>query len=92
MVGESAGILETKSRIHPVLHNTLAAYKMVRNLCKTRGKVGGRPKAVSKSKAELTRRMYADKNNSVSEICRTLGITRMTLWHSVRAGERKEPR
>jgi DNA invertase Pin-like site-specific DNA recombinase len=43
---------------------------------RARGRVGGRPKALSKGKAELARRMYADKNNSVSEICRTLGITR----------------
>lgn len=33
-------------------------------------------------------RMYADKHSSVSEICRTLGITGMTLWRYVRAGER----
>jgi hypothetical protein len=33
--------------------------------------------------------MYADKHNSVSEICKTLGITRMTLWRYVRAGERE---
>src|SRR5918911_659669 len=60
---------------------------------RARGKVGGRPKALSKSKAELARRMYADKDNSVSEICKTLGITRMTLWRYVRAGggERKAP-
>ena len=56
---------------------------------RARGKVGGRPKALSQSKAELARRMYADKNNSVSEICKTLGITRMTLWRYVRAGERE---
>jgi DNA invertase Pin-like site-specific DNA recombinase len=54
---------------------------------RARGKVGGRPKALSKGKAEMARRMYADKNNSVSEICRILGITRMTLWRYVRAGE-----
>ena len=65
---------------------------------RARGKVGGRPKVLSKGKAELARRMYADKYNSVSEICKTLGISRMTLWRSVRAGEsgnlsrRKKPR
>src|ERR687885_961848 len=56
---------------------------------RTRGKVGGRPKALSQSKAELARRMYRDKNNSVIEICKTLGISRMTLWCYVRAGERE---
>jgi DNA invertase Pin-like site-specific DNA recombinase len=57
---------------------------------RSRGRVGGRPKALSKSKAELARRMYADKHNSVSEICKTLGITRMTLWRYVRAGKRED--
>jgi DNA invertase Pin-like site-specific DNA recombinase len=52
------------------------------------GKVGGRPKALSKGKAEMATRMYADKHNSVSEICKTLGISRMTLWRYVRGGER----
>ncbi len=39
---------------------------------RSRGRVGGRPKALSKSKAEMARRLHADKNNSVSEICRML--------------------
>jgi DNA invertase Pin-like site-specific DNA recombinase len=57
---------------------------------RSRGRVGGRPKALSnKGKAEMARRTYADKHNSVSEICKTLGITRMTLWRYVRAGERE---
>ena len=56
---------------------------------RSRGRVGGRPKALSKGKAEVARRMYADKHNSVSEICKTLGISRMTLWRYVRAGERE---
>jgi DNA invertase Pin-like site-specific DNA recombinase len=54
---------------------------------RARGKVGGRPKALSTNKAEMARRMYADKDNSVSEICKALGITRMTLWRYVREGE-----
>ena len=49
----------------------------------------GKSKALSQSKAEMARRMYTDKNNRVSEICKTLGITRMTLWRYVRTGERK---
>ena len=55
---------------------------------RARGKVGGRPRRLDEKKAELAWRMYADKSNSVSEICKTLGITRMTLWRYVRAGER----
>ena len=57
---------------------------------RARGKVGGRPKVLSKGKAELARRMYADKHNSVSEICKTLGISRMTPWRYLRAGKGKD--
>jgi DNA invertase Pin-like site-specific DNA recombinase len=56
---------------------------------RARGRVGGRPKALSQNKAEMARRMYADRNNSVNEICKTLGISRMTLWRYVRVGERE---
>ena len=59
---------------------------------RSRGRVGGRPKALSKSKAEMARRLYADKNNSVSEICRMLGITRMMLWRYVKAGASRDSR
>jgi transcriptional regulator with PAS, ATPase and Fis domain len=45
---------------------------------------------LSKIKAEMARRMYADKHNSASKICKALGITRMTLWRYVRAEERED--
>ncbi len=57
---------------------------------RSRGRVGGRPKALSTSKAEMARRMYADRHNSVNEICKTLGVSRLTLWRYVKAGERDE--
>jgi DNA invertase Pin-like site-specific DNA recombinase len=50
---------------------------------RARGKVGGRPRRLDEKTAEMARRLY-----SVSEICKTLGITRMTLWRYVRAGEK----
>ncbi len=40
----------------------------------------------------MARRLYADKSTSVSEICQTLGISRMTLWRYVKAGEKEEKR
>jgi DNA invertase Pin-like site-specific DNA recombinase len=58
---------------------------------RSRGRVDGRPKALSQGKAEMARRTYADKHNNVSEICKALGITRMTLWRYVRAGEMAKP-
>jgi DNA invertase Pin-like site-specific DNA recombinase len=54
---------------------------------RSRGRVGGRPKALSQQKAERARKLNADKTLSVSEICETLGISRATLWRYVKAGE-----
>src|SRR5919202_2585919 len=56
---------------------------------RARGKVGGRHRRLDEKTAEMARRLYADRHNSVSEICKTLGITRMTLWRYVRVGERE---
>jgi len=57
---------------------------------RSRGRVGGRPKALSTSKAEMARQLYADKSTSVSEISKTLGVSRVTLWRYVKAGERED--
>jgi DNA invertase Pin-like site-specific DNA recombinase len=46
---------------------------------RSRGKKGGRPRALTPQKIQLARRLYADKNTSVSEICKMLGISRHTL-------------
>jgi DNA invertase Pin-like site-specific DNA recombinase len=51
---------------------------------RTRGKLGGRPKALTPEKIKLTRRLYADKSTSVAEICRMLGISRHTLQRYVK--------
>src|SRR5215204_3387526 len=55
---------------------------------RSRGRVGGRPKALSKQKVETAKKMYADKSHSVAEICETLGISRATLWRYVNAGDK----
>src|SRR3954452_6487371 len=49
-----------------------------------RGRKGGRPKALTGNKVEMARKLYADKSNSVEEICKTLGISRTTLWRYVK--------
>ena len=51
---------------------------------RVRGKLGGRPKALSPEKIKLARRLYVDKDTSVSEICTMLGISRHTLQRYVR--------
>ena len=51
---------------------------------RSRGIKGGRPKALTEKKAEMARQLYADKSNSVEEVCETLGVSRMTLWRYVK--------
>ncbi|MFL5288113.1 MAG: helix-turn-helix domain-containing protein [Rhodopila sp.] len=54
---------------------------------RTRGKRGGRPKALSPEKIKLARKLYADTSTSVAEICRMLGISRHTLQRYVQESE-----
>ena len=47
---------------------------------RARGRNGGRPKLLDARKAEMARRLHADKANSIDDICRTLRISRSTLY------------
>ncbi len=54
-----------------------------------RGRVGGRPKALADpKKLAMLRRLYDDPNTSIDDICRTLRISRTTLYRYVRPGKR----
>lgn len=56
---------------------------------RARGRIGGRPKRLATNgKVALARRLFADPNHSIPEICSTLGISRSTLYRYVR--KRKE--
>src|SRR5215207_476624 len=56
---------------------------------RSRGKVGGRPKALTLKEVQILRNMAADKSLTVSDICKTLGIGRTTFYRYVTAGERE---
>jgi DNA invertase Pin-like site-specific DNA recombinase len=47
---------------------------------RARGQIGGRPKVLTEKKAAIARALYADKRNTINEICKTLNISRMTLY------------
>ena len=48
---------------------------------RARGRLGGRPKREASSrKVAMAKALYADKTNSVQEICKALGISRATLY------------
>src|SRR5438045_258015 len=46
---------------------------------RARGRLGGRPKALDPKKAAIAHALYKDKNNSISDICKTINISRATL-------------
>ena len=53
---------------------------------RARGRKGGRPKALTPKKAQMAQALYKDKNNTIDEICRTLNISRATLYRYIKTG------
>jgi DNA invertase Pin-like site-specific DNA recombinase len=52
---------------------------------RARGRNGGRPKALSERQVAMAQKLYADKSNTVADICKTLGVSRATLYRVVRS-------
>lgn len=55
---------------------------------RARGRNGGRPRVAalnSDKKVEIARSLYADKENSIADICQTLRVSRATLYRYVAA-------
>jgi DNA invertase Pin-like site-specific DNA recombinase len=53
---------------------------------RARGRLGGRPKAKALNtpkKITLAQSLYNDKNNTIDEICKTLNISRATLYRYI---------
>jgi DNA invertase Pin-like site-specific DNA recombinase len=50
---------------------------------RARGRQGGRPKKLDIRKAEMAQQLYDDKSNTIDDICRTLGISRATLYRYI---------
>jgi DNA invertase Pin-like site-specific DNA recombinase len=55
---------------------------------RARGRRGGRPHALTARQLSIARALYNDWQHSVAEICRTLKISRATLYRSIGTGER----
>jgi DNA invertase Pin-like site-specific DNA recombinase len=45
-----------------------------------RGRRGGRPKALTDKKLAMARALYADKRHTIAEICKTLNISKTSLY------------
>src|SRR5271157_4911635 len=52
---------------------------------RARGHTGGRPKALSGQKVVMAQKLYRDKSNSIRDICKTLNISRASLYRYVKA-------
>ena len=50
---------------------------------RARGRQGGRPRALDARKAQIAQALYQDKSNSIADICRTLRISRATLYRYI---------
>src|SRR5512135_2162697 len=53
---------------------------------RARGRLGGRPRALDPRKAQIAQALYHDKTNSIADICRTLHISRATLYRYMKTG------
>jgi DNA invertase Pin-like site-specific DNA recombinase len=51
---------------------------------RARGRLGGRPKSLTPKKAQMAEALYKDKNNTIDEICKTLHVSRATLYRYVK--------
>ena len=55
---------------------------------RARGRVGGRPKLnTASSKVAMAKKLYADKTTDIHEICKTLNISRATLYRYITPGK-----
>ena len=50
---------------------------------RARGRKGGQPKALSSKQAAIAQQLYDNKTNSISDICKTLHISRATLYRCI---------
>lgn len=62
-----------------IQERTAAGLKIAR----ARGRLGGRPKALDKKQKAVAESLYADGKTSISQICKTLGVSRATFYRNI---------
>ena len=55
---------------------------------RARGRIGGRPKALTAKEIAIAKALYADPDKSIKDICQALRISKMTLYRYVELGKR----
>jgi DNA invertase Pin-like site-specific DNA recombinase len=58
---------------------------------RARGRVGGRRRLLDAKQIAQARTLYADKSNSVGDICRTLKVSWTTLWRYLKMSAAPAP-
>ena len=59
---------------------------------RARGRIGGRPKKLDGAgKVAMAQALYDDQTHSIADICKTLGISRTTLYRYVQIKQPEEP-
>jgi DNA invertase Pin-like site-specific DNA recombinase len=48
-----------------------------------RGRKGGRTKVLDPAKRQLVAKLYAEKQHTIGEICRMMGISKPTLYNYI---------
>jgi DNA invertase Pin-like site-specific DNA recombinase len=56
---------------------------------RARGRKGGRPKSLTGKKQGMAQELYNNKTNSIREICKTLNISRATLYRYIQVPKQK---
>jgi DNA invertase Pin-like site-specific DNA recombinase len=56
---------------------------------RARGRKEGRPRALDARKAAMARALHADKGNSIEDICKTLRVSRSTLYRYLASDPRR---
>src|ERR671915_706863 len=50
---------------------------------RARGRIGGRPKALTPQQRKIAQALYDDPTNAIADICRTLKISKVTLYRNI---------
>jgi DNA invertase Pin-like site-specific DNA recombinase len=67
-----------------IRERTLAGLEAAR----ARGRLGGRPVAMTPEKVEIARQMYTSRQHTVAVIARTLGVSRASIYRHLDQGRR----
>jgi DNA invertase Pin-like site-specific DNA recombinase len=54
---------------------------------RARGRIGGRPKSLTPEQRRIAQALYDDPKNSITDICRTFKISKVTLYRNIKTNE-----